>query len=166
MEQRYLLDTNAVLDFMGNKLSVNAHKRLSEIIDTEINFSIINKIELLGFSNVEQDIVDFVNYANILPLNDDVVEKTIDIRKMFRIKLPDAISACAGQYRPMPTGCLREPREWYEAGYLFAQLPNKSKAHRNQTRKQSKKLLPASAFSAGRCLIDKSQYKKLSASGL
>ena len=93
MEQRYLLDTNAVLDFMGNKLSMNAHKRLSEIIDTEINFSIINKIELLGFSNVEQDIVDFVNYANILPLNDDVVEKTIDIRKMFRIKLPDAIIA-------------------------------------------------------------------------
>jgi len=101
MEQRYLLDTNAVLDFMGKKLAVNIQKALSKIVDTEINLSVINKIELLGFSKVEQDIIDFVNYANILPINNEIVEKTIEIRKVFRIKLPDAIIAATAMVYDM-----------------------------------------------------------------
>ena len=93
MESRFLIDTNAVLDFMGNKLPVKAKNALSEIIDKEINLSVINKMELLGFSRVEHDLIAFVNYAHILPINDEVVNKTIDIRKIYRIKLPDAIIA-------------------------------------------------------------------------
>jgi predicted nucleic acid-binding protein len=91
MGKRYLLDTNVVLDFMGNKVPANAQKMISTIIDTEINLSVINKIELLGFSNVEQDLIDFVDCANILPINDDIIDKTIEIRSLYKIKLPDAI---------------------------------------------------------------------------
>ncbi|MCL2502233.1 MAG: type II toxin-antitoxin system VapC family toxin [Bacteroidales bacterium] len=93
MEQKYLLDTNAVLDFLGNKLHLKAQGVMSQIIDTEINLSVINKMELLGFSKIESELVDFVNYASILPISDEVVEKTIEIRKIHRIKLPDAIIA-------------------------------------------------------------------------
>ena len=80
MEQRYLLDTNVVLDFMGNKLPQKAHNLLSEIIDTEINLSVISKIEIRGFSKVEQDLVSFVDYANVLMINGNIVDKTIEIR--------------------------------------------------------------------------------------
>jgi predicted nucleic acid-binding protein len=93
MGTRYLLDTNVIIDFMGNRFSVTAQKTLSAIIDTEINLSVINKIELLGFSKVGRDIIDFVNYANIFPLDDHTVNKTIEIRSLYKIKLPDAIIA-------------------------------------------------------------------------
>jgi predicted nucleic acid-binding protein len=93
MGMKYLLDTNAVLDFMGNRFPVTAHTIMSKIIDEEINLSIINKIELLGFTKVEQDLIDFVDCANVLPLSDEVANKTIEIRRACKIKLPDAIIA-------------------------------------------------------------------------
>ncbi len=93
MGKRYLIDTNVVLDFMGNKFTPIERKAISQIIDDQINLSVINKIELLGFSMVEQDLIDFVNCANIYPIDDDIVSKTIDVRRQYKIKLPDAIIA-------------------------------------------------------------------------
>ncbi|MDR2692453.1 MAG: type II toxin-antitoxin system VapC family toxin [Dysgonamonadaceae bacterium] len=93
MGQRYLLDTNAVLDFMGNKLPSKAHNLLSDIIDTEINLSVITKMELLGFSKVEQELASFVDCADVLMIDENVTDKTIEIRKRYRIKLPDAVIA-------------------------------------------------------------------------
>jgi predicted nucleic acid-binding protein len=48
---------------------------------------------LLGFSVVPQQIVSFVKYANISNINSKVIDKTIEIRKTHKIKLPDAIIA-------------------------------------------------------------------------
>ena len=93
MGTRYLLDTNVVLEFMGNKFPAKPHFFLSEIIDNEINISAINKIELLGFSFVEQDLIDFVSFAEVYPIDDEIINKTIDVRKQYKIKLPDAIVA-------------------------------------------------------------------------
>ncbi|MDR0815774.1 MAG: type II toxin-antitoxin system VapC family toxin [Bacteroidales bacterium] len=93
MGTRYLLDTNVILDFMGNNFPANVKRIIFEIIDVEINLSVINKIELLGFSRVEQDLIDFVNYSNIFAMDDDIVDKTIEIRRLYKIKLPDAIIA-------------------------------------------------------------------------
>lgn len=98
MGKRYLLDTNTVLDYMGNKLPSKARKALAQIIDDEINLSAINKIELLGFSKVEQDLIDFVNCSNICPMDDDIIEKTIEVRRLRKIKLPDAVIAATALY--------------------------------------------------------------------
>jgi len=88
-----LLDTNAVIDFMGKKLPAKSQFFLSEIIDDELNISAINKIELLGFSFVEQSLIDFVSFAEIYPIDDQTIDMTIDLRKKHKIKLPDAIVA-------------------------------------------------------------------------
>jgi hypothetical protein len=69
---------------MSGKLPMNAQKIFSLIVDTEINLSVINKIELLGFSKLEQDIIDFVDYANIFPL--DNVTLTKPLKYELRIK--------------------------------------------------------------------------------
>ena len=98
MGTNYLLDTNAVLDFLGNKLSNNARVILSQIIDEEINLSAINKIELLGFSRIEQELIEFVSFANVYSITDEIVEKTIEIRRVYKIKLPDAIIAATAVY--------------------------------------------------------------------
>jgi predicted nucleic acid-binding protein len=78
---------------MGNKFHGGTRFALSEIIDDEINISVINKIELLGFEKVEVELVDFVNCSNIFALTDEIVDKTIDVRRIFKLKLPDAIIA-------------------------------------------------------------------------
>jgi predicted nucleic acid-binding protein len=93
MGQKYLIDTNVILDFMGKKLPVKSENFLSEIIDDQINLSAINKIELLGFSNVEQVIIDLVSFAVIYHIDDEIIDKTIELRKKYKIKLPDTIIA-------------------------------------------------------------------------
>jgi predicted nucleic acid-binding protein len=93
MGQGYLIDTNVILDFMGGKLPIKSENYLSNIIDDQINMSAINKIELLGFSNVEQVLIDLVSYAVIYHMDDEIIEKTIELRKKYKIKLPDAIIA-------------------------------------------------------------------------
>jgi predicted nucleic acid-binding protein len=93
MGQKYLLDTNVVLDFMGRKLPAKSMALLSKIIDDQVNISAINKIELLGFANVEQDLVDFVSFMEIYHLDDEIIDVTIELRKKYKVKLPDAIIA-------------------------------------------------------------------------
>jgi predicted nucleic acid-binding protein len=93
MGQKHLIDTNVILDFMGRKLPAKSEDIISEIIDDQINLSAINKIELLGFSNVEQVIIDLVSFAVIYHIDDEIIDKTIELRKKYKIKLPDAIIA-------------------------------------------------------------------------
>ncbi|MDB4921142.1 type II toxin-antitoxin system VapC family toxin [Mucilaginibacter sp.] len=93
MGAKYLLDTNAVIDFSSHKLPDKAHKKLSAIIDFSPQISIINKIELLSLSNVPHQIVFFTQEAYVFPLNEDIVAKTIELRKKYKIKLPDAVIA-------------------------------------------------------------------------
>ena len=93
MEQKYLLDTNVVLDFMGKKLPDKSMVLLSKIIDNQINISAINKMELLGFDHVEQDLIAFVNFSKVYYIDDEVIEQTVALRRKYKIKLPDAIIA-------------------------------------------------------------------------
>ncbi|MGH2644156.1 MAG: hypothetical protein ACRDE2_09420, partial [Chitinophagaceae bacterium] len=70
MEQlKYLIDTNAVIDFLGQKLSSKGMNFLSNVIDIIPNISAITKIELLGFNIPDehyQTLVGFVNDAVVL----------------------------------------------------------------------------------------------------
>ena len=101
MGKNYLLDTNAILDFMGDKLPTKSKLILSQIIDEQINISVINKIELLGFDSVEQEIVDFVSFSNVFPFDESIVDLTIEIRRLYKPKLPDAIIAATSMYNDL-----------------------------------------------------------------
>jgi predicted nucleic acid-binding protein len=93
MEQKYLIDTNIIIDLSENKLPTAAKIFVSQIIDKNPYISIINKIELLSFSVTSSVLIEFTEYANILELSDNVVSKTIAIRRKHKIKTPDAIIA-------------------------------------------------------------------------
>jgi hypothetical protein len=93
MATGHLLDTNIIIDFSAKRLSGKSHEYIAEIIDDLPQISIINKIELLGFSNVPQQIIAFTNNAFVINLDDDIVAQTIFLRKKYKIKLPDAIIA-------------------------------------------------------------------------
>ncbi|MBK7505364.1 MAG: type II toxin-antitoxin system VapC family toxin [Bacteroidetes bacterium] len=94
---RYLLDTNVVINYLDASLPVAGMQLLNDIVDSDPMISIITKMETLGynFTSIDEQITmeTFINGSTILELNNDIVEKTIAIRKSKKIKLPDAIIA-------------------------------------------------------------------------
>ena len=55
MEQRYLADSNTIIDYVGNKMTENALEVLDSYFDENLSISIITKIEVLGFNGNEKD---------------------------------------------------------------------------------------------------------------
>lgn len=96
MGTRYLIDTNALIDYLNEKLPPEGLSFMDSVVDDRPFISIVTKIELLRFNTQEdvyQVLQDFVNDSAVLGLNDLVVEKTIAICRSSKIKLPDAIIA-------------------------------------------------------------------------
>ena len=72
MEQPgYVIDTNALIDFLGKKLPNDGMKFLSGIIDAVPCVSVITKIEVLGFTTSQEHsqlLTEFMNDINVLDL--------------------------------------------------------------------------------------------------
>lgn len=94
MEQRYLIDTNVIVDNFADKLPEKAKTLLYSI---DLTISAVTKIEVLGWINATkeqlQPLYEFMEIANILSINEAVIEKTITIRQNKKIALGDAIIA-------------------------------------------------------------------------
>jgi predicted nucleic acid-binding protein len=97
MGQRYILDTNTVIDYVGDKLPQDSALAMDKLVNDELNVSIIVKIETLGFNGEKsemQKLKDFLSLAKIYYVDDLIADKTIDLRKTYRkLKLGDAIIA-------------------------------------------------------------------------
>lgn len=94
--KQHLIDTNAVIDYLGNKLPKSGNVFLSQIIDTLPQVSVISKIEILGYNgpeNSQQLLKEFMDDVIVIGLTNEIVNQTIVIRKAYKIKLPDAIIA-------------------------------------------------------------------------
>ncbi|ELS04511.1 PIN domain-containing protein [Xenococcus sp. PCC 7305] len=91
---RYLLDTNAIIALLkGNSQLV----RLLQNADW-IGISVISQIEFLAFSGLTQadyrlfqQFVQRVEVIDLVSTEILLLEKIIEIRQQFRLKLPDAI---------------------------------------------------------------------------
>lgn len=69
---------------------------MNDVVNDIPKVSIVTKIEVLGFNTTPDAykiLADFFEDALVLPLSDEVVQKTIELRKSHKIKLPDAIIA-------------------------------------------------------------------------
>jgi predicted nucleic acid-binding protein len=97
MERKeYLIDTNTVIDYLAKKLPTNGMDFMNHVIDSLPIVSIITKIEVLGFKapdTYEELLTSFMQDIVILNLTDEIVNATINIRKNYKTKLPDAIIA-------------------------------------------------------------------------
>ncbi len=94
MEQKYLIDTNVIIDNFGNKLPENAKAFLNSF---DPFISAATKIEVLGWLNATKEQLNplyaFMEMVNILSIDETVVEKTISIRQAKKIRLGDGIIA-------------------------------------------------------------------------
>jgi len=96
MDKEYLIDSNAIIDYLAGKYPLAGKTFMNSVVNKTPVLSVISKIEILGFSTTreaESLIEDFVTVSYIFPLTDTIVEKTIELRKSIKIKLPDAIIA-------------------------------------------------------------------------
>ena len=96
MGSQYLIDTNAVIDYLGKKLPPSGMSFLHTVVDQIPNLSIISKIEVLGYklpADSYEVLRGFINDSHVLMLSDDIAERSIELRKQQKIKLPDAIIA-------------------------------------------------------------------------
>jgi predicted nucleic acid-binding protein len=91
------MDTNVIANFTSVKFSENVMSFLANVIDETPNISVITKIETLSWRSAipqeEANVKAFVSFSNIIALYDDIVDKSIEIRRNCRMKTPDAIIA-------------------------------------------------------------------------
>ncbi len=94
MEEGHLIDTNAIIDYLESKLPEKSNQLLD---NTNFQLSLISRIELLAWPKATDSqlklLTDFINISHIFDFNEPVILKSIEIRKNYRIKLPDAIIA-------------------------------------------------------------------------
>ena len=95
---KYLWDTNTAIYYLQQQFPPGAEKFIDDLITEEQPvISAITEIELLCWKTVtEKDLEllhNFINDALVIELEHAIKLKTAAIRKVQRIKLPDAIIA-------------------------------------------------------------------------
>lgn len=97
MGKRYLMDTNAIHDYLQELYPEKGLDKLDKILISEANISVITQIEILSYipSNkaFEEKIALFVEESTIFGLSDIIIEQTINLRRLYRIKIGDAVIA-------------------------------------------------------------------------
>ena len=95
---KYLWDTNTVIYYLQQQFPPSAEKFIdSTLPDSQPAISVITEIELLCWKTAtEKDLEvlhNFIEDAWIFELEKDIKLKTAELRKAYKIKLPDAIIA-------------------------------------------------------------------------
>jgi len=86
----YLFDTNILIYLLNDRLAEN-------LPNGRYGYSVITEIELLSFPALTATDAQIINncLSNIVFLNltETIKQKTISLRRAYRVKLPDAIIA-------------------------------------------------------------------------
>jgi predicted nucleic acid-binding protein len=94
MEQRFLIDTNVIIDVLGSFMPEKIKK---VILQMPLIISAVTYMETLGWHQVTPSqlriLQNFMESATIFPINQTIVEKTVLIRQQKKIGLGDAIIA-------------------------------------------------------------------------
>jgi hypothetical protein len=88
---RFLLDTNILLYLIGKKIPVDA------LPEGEFSVSFVTELEVLSYPSItpqeEQQLKRFLHDIPVIDITAEIKERTIDLRKKYNLRLPDAIIA-------------------------------------------------------------------------
>lgn len=97
MGQKYLIDSNVIIDYTSSRLPDPGTAFVEEIFNTDFFISVVVKIEVLGYNDAVQKmqrLEHFIATAYVFMLNDNITSQTITLRKTIpKLKLGDAIIA-------------------------------------------------------------------------
>lgn len=95
MGKRYLIDSNVIIDYTASLLPQQGSDFVENLFNQDFLISVAVKIEVLGFDDVPDKLIameEFINSATVLPLNENVTNQTILLRRKHKkLKLGDAI---------------------------------------------------------------------------
>jgi predicted nucleic acid-binding protein len=96
----FFADTNALIYLL------NGNPCMSPFLHNKLSFSIISEMELLSFNKItseeESNIKSLLSDCKEITLTGEIKEKAIEIRKKYKIKLPDAIVAASAIVNNLP----------------------------------------------------------------
>ncbi len=96
----FLADTNALIYLL------NGNSCMRPFLQSKLAFSVISEMELLSFSGItaeeENNIKSLLLDCIEISLSNEIKEKTIEIRKKYKAKLPDAIVAASAIVKNLP----------------------------------------------------------------
>lgn len=97
MGQRFVVDSNVIIDYAANRFSTTAANFVEDVFNYDFLISVAVKIEVLGFNDVPEKLAameEFVDNATVIPLDQAVTKQTIELRRLYKkLKLGDAIIA-------------------------------------------------------------------------
>jgi predicted nucleic acid-binding protein len=97
MAERYLIDTSGVIKYLNETFPPSGLSMLDEIVDNECVISFIVEIELQVWDppNPEDQHVykSFLSDSITIGVDSDIIREAIRVRKLYKLKLPDAIIA-------------------------------------------------------------------------
>ena len=96
----FVADTNALIYLL------NGNPCMAPYLDKSLIYSVISEMELLSYSGIteseENSIKSLLEDCEAIPLSTEIKEKTIELRKKYRTKLPDAIVAASAIVKGLP----------------------------------------------------------------
>lgn len=96
----YIADTNAIIYLLSGNLCMKPY------ISKRLGISIISEMEILSFSGMtdadEKCIRSFINDCIVLELSEKIKNHAIMLRRICKIKLPDAIIAATAIAYDLP----------------------------------------------------------------
>lgn len=98
---KLFLDTNIILYFLSGD------KTLAELLDgKQFYLSFISQLELLAFAGIlkkdHKIIEELLSQCVIIDINSEIKLNGIDIRKKYKIKIPDSIIIATSLYLDLP----------------------------------------------------------------
>ena len=99
MEQKYLIDTNVLIDAQMGRLPKKGLDFLAKVINENFIVSFITLIEYLGYKDIPKSSEEFILLAEVIEVDKLIIQNCIYLRKTQKIKLPDAIIAATALSR-------------------------------------------------------------------
>ncbi|RPI12496.1 MAG: type II toxin-antitoxin system VapC family toxin [Ignavibacteriae bacterium] len=98
---KILADSNVILYLL------NGNKNISEILNNrEIHISFFTELEILSYAKLSNEeiikINSFLSSCFIEDINQEIKNRTVELRSKYSLKLPDAIIAATADYFDFP----------------------------------------------------------------
>lgn len=82
MGETYLIDSNAVTDYLMGKLPPKGMRFMAQVVNDIPHISVITQIEVLSFKTSNSSLIrDFISASAIFDLEESIVRRTIALRR-------------------------------------------------------------------------------------
>lgn len=92
-----MIDSNILIYHFADEIPREEQDKIKSIFKKSFNISIIAKIEFLGWRRHTEsgfkEAKEFLQKSRVIYIDENIASRTIELRKNYSIKLPDALIA-------------------------------------------------------------------------